>query len=102
MKSSNTAHIRNAVSISAAFLRIRRITFICDVCDENLDTYEPGAPGGLYLVHFGRNVLKLSGSETQGESGSWICFGGNIVAAPSYRRPLLYSAVMKSGVLVWT
>ena len=31
------------------------------------------------------------GSERQGESGSWICFGGNIVAAPSHRRPMLYS-----------
>ena len=70
MKSSNTAHIRNAMSIGAASLRIRRISFIRYVCDVNLDTYGPGAPGGLYLVHFGRNVLKLSGSGTQGESGS--------------------------------
>ena len=98
MKSSNTAHIRNAMFIGAASLRMRVISFICDVCDVNLDTYEPGAPGGLYLVYFGRNVLKLSGAGTQGELGSWICFGGNIVAAPSHRRPMLYSAVMNSGV----
>ena len=83
------------------------ISFICDGCDVNLDTYEPGAPGpgapgGLYLVHFGRNVLKLSGSGTPEESGSWICFGGNIVAAPSHRRPMLYSAVMNSSVLFCT
>ena len=92
MKSSSTAHIRNAMSILAASLRIQRISFICDVCDMNPETYESGAPGGLYLVHFRRNVMNLS------RSGVGICFGGNIVAAPSHRRPVLYSAVMNSGV----
>ena len=62
MKSNSTAHIRNAVCVGAASLRRRMINFICDVCDVNRDTYDPGAPGGLYLVHLGRNVLKLSGS----------------------------------------
>ena len=62
MKSNSTAHIRNAVLIGEASLRRRMISFICDVCDVNRETYDPGAPGGLYLVHFGRKVLKLSGS----------------------------------------
>ena len=62
MKSNNTAHIRNAVLVGEASLRRRIISFICDVCDVNRETYDPGAPGGLYLVHFGRNVLKLSWS----------------------------------------
>ena len=78
------------------------ISFICDVCDVNRDTYDPRAPGGLYLVHFGRKVLKLSGSWTPVASKSWMCLGGRIVAAPSHRRPMLKSAVMNSGVFFCT
>ena len=42
MKSNSTAHIRNAVLIGEASLRRRMISFICDVCDVNRDTYDPG------------------------------------------------------------
>ena len=62
IKSNSTAHIRNAVFIGEASLRRRMISFICDVCDVNRETYDPGAPGGLYLAHFDQTVLKLSWS----------------------------------------
>ena len=102
MKSNSTAFIRNAVSVVAASLQIRMISFIYDVCGVNRETYDPGPQGGFYLAHFGRKVLKLSGSWTPVELRSWMCLGGRIVTAPSHRRPMLRCAVMNSGVFFCT
>ena len=33
------------------------MSFVCDVWDVNRETYKLGDPGGLYLVHLGRNML---------------------------------------------
>ena len=81
------------MSIGAASLRIRRISFICDVCDVNLDTYEPGAQVVLYIL------VRTYWSYLDHGRRKSLDHG---YAGPSHRRPMLYSAVMNFGVLVCT